>query len=215
MNWLLLTIGVLLTIVLAGLLLKRLLPRLSRVLLCLALLLALAVGSGTAVCWSVPDTPQPKPDYALLLGCALEDGQATDELIRRCRTALEWMEQNPGFLLVVSGGDGAGHGITEARVMADWLLANGADPARVLPEDQALDTRQNLLYSKTMVHNLEQETDTVLLITSEYHQTRACFLARQNGQTPLTLSCATPFPDHLQAAVREVYAFIKAVLEIL
>ena len=58
---------------------------------------------------------------------------------------------------------------------------------------------------------MQQQTDTVAIITSEYHQTRAGFLARQNGQQALHISCETPVMAHLFAAVREVYSFVKAL----
>ena len=215
MNWLLLTIVVLGTGFSAGFFVKHYYRRTGWGILAAVTVLALAVVGGAAVCWDAPANEELEPDYALLLGCGLEDGQATDELIRRCETALGWLEENPGGLLVVSGGDPKGQGITEAAVMAAWLRNHGADETQIVREDRANDTRQNLLYSKTLVHKLERETDTVLLITSEYHQTRARFLARQNGQQALSLSCETPFFDHLQAAVREVYSFVKAFFETL
>lgn len=213
MFWFLLTLWVLILGIAGGVLLKKRFPRLGWSLVGLMAALAIAISTGTAVCWTAPDDPDAEADYALLLGCGLEEGQATKELIRRCETALRWMEENPGHYLVVSGGDPGGHGITEAAVMSAWLRNHGADPDRLLTEDQANDTRQNLLYSKALAHEQGLETDTVLIITSEYHQTRAKFLAEQNGQQALRLSCRTPLPDHLFAAVREVYSFVKAVVE--
>lgn len=214
MNWLLLTLWVLTVGFAAGFLLKKRFRGLGWVVIALMALLAIVVSVGAAVCWDAPENnAELEPDYGLLLGCALEDGQATGEMLRRCKAALNWMIENPQKYLVVSGGDPEGQGITEAAVMAAWLRNHGADGERILVEDQANDTRQNLLYSKTLVHDMELETDTVMIITSEYHQTRARFLAHQNGQQALSVSCKTPFFDHLTAAVREVYSFVKAVVE--
>ena len=81
-------------------------------------------------------------------------------------------------------------------------------------EPEATDTRTNIRYGSVLVKGLERETDTVLILTSDYHQTRARFLAVQNGQTALGISCKTPFADHLIAAVREVYSFANEWLEI-
>ena len=60
-----------------------------------------------------------------------------------------------------------------------------------------------------------RECDTVLILTSEYHQTRARFLAAHNGQAAVGISCQTPFADHLTASVREVYSFANELLELL
>ena len=176
---------------------------------------ALVFAVSAAVLWSAPDSsPELEADYALLLGCSLRNGQATPELVRRCQTALDWLEAHPHGLLVVSGGDPGHQGVTEAAVMAAWLRNHGANAKQILLEDQASDTRENLLFSKTLVEGQERETDTVLIITSEYHQTRARFLAEAGGQTALGLSCRTPLIQHLLATVREVYCMANELLEL-
>ena len=211
MNWLFLTLWVLILGFAAGFLLKKKFRRLGLAVIGAMVLLAAVVTAGTAVCWDAPENGEDlEADYGLLLGCALQNGQATDELVRRCEIGLAWMEAHPDRCLVVSGGDPGGQGVTEAAVMAAWLRNHGADPDRILIEDQAADTWQNLVYSKTLAHGLGLETDTVAIITSEYHQTRAGFLARRNGQHALYLSAHTPLAAHLVAAVREAYSFVKA-----
>ena len=213
MNWLLLSAVLLTTGFSAGIFVRHYHPRIGWPILGIMTLVALILIGGTVICWDAPENEDLEPDYALLLGCALEHGQATPELIRRCETALQWMTANKDGLLVVSGGDPGGQGRTEAAVMAAWLRNHGADPERIVLEERAGDTRQNLIFSKTLVHELGLETDTVLIITSEYHQTRARFLAEQQGQHVVGLSCRTPFFDHLQASVREVYSFVKAICQ--
>ena len=216
MNWLLLTLWVLIVGLAAGFLLKKRFPRLGWAVIALVLLLAIGVTTGTAICWDAPENDATlEADYGLLLGCALENGQATDELLRRCERALAWMEENPGKYLVVSGGDPGNQGRTEAAVMAAWLRNHGADSDRILLEDQARDTRENLRYSKDLIQALDRETDTVAVITSEYHQTRARFLANETGQQTICISAQTPTPDRIQAAVREVFAFVKVFAEMI
>ena len=214
MNWLFFTIWLLIVGTAAGVLLMKRFRRLGWIVLFLVALMITAVTVGTVVLW---DAPEPKgdadADYGLLLGCALQDGKASDELLRRCELALEWMENHPDRYLVVSGGDPGNQGVTEAAVMAAWLRNHGADPERLLIEDQAADTRENLLRSKELVEALGLESETVAVITSEYHQGRAAYFAGKLGQRTVPVSCKTPMPEHLFAAVRESYAFLKAVVE--
>ena len=205
--WIALTLVVLAMLTGGALALKR------KKLLVIPAVLVLAVTVGTAICFTAPVTQAVEPDYAVLLGAGLEDGQVTDELVRRMELALQWLEETPETILIVTGGDPDHQGITEGAAMYDWLEAHGADVTRIWVEDQAQDTRQNLLYCKNMAHERELETDTILILTSEYHQTRARFLAHQNGQTAAGLSCRTPFWERLNASVREVYSFVKAVWE--
>ena len=214
MNWLFFTVWLLIVGTAAGLLLMKRFRGLGWAVLFVVALAVTAVTVGTVVLWAAP---APKgdadADYGLLLGCTLQDGKASNEMIRRCEQALEWMENHPDRYLVVSGGDPGGQGISEAAVMAAWLRNHGANPERLLLEDQAADTRENLLRSKELMEELGRETETVAVITSEYHQGRAAFLAGKLGQRTVPVSCKTPMPDHLFAAVRESYAFLKAVVE--
>lgn len=173
--------------------------------------LALLVTAGTAVFFTPPPETDLQPDYAVLLGAGLEDGQPTQELVRRMELALDWLEQTPDTVLIAAGGDPKGQGVTEASVMTRWLADHGADMTRVLAEDRSRTTRENLLYSRELAKAHGLDTENVLILTSDYHQTRAQFLARRIGQNAAGRSCTTPFRQRLTSSVRELYAFFKAV----
>lgn len=209
--WLLLTIGVLAALIL----LSKLLRRLRWLLRIGALVLAVTVISGAAACWSAPDIQTESPDYAVLLGCSLEDGKPTDEMVRRMNLALDWLGSTKDTVLMVSGGDVLHDGVSEADVMYQWLSDRGADMSRIIAEPYSADTRENLLNCKEIAQNLGIGTDNVLILSSDYHQTRARFLAEKLGQTASGLSCETPFLKRLSASVREVYSFVKAFYETL
>lgn len=214
MFWFLLTLWILIVGTAVGFLLKKKFPWLGHILLALMILYGGIVTAGTVICWDVPEnTGGRNPEYAVVLGCALEDGEATDELIRRCSLAKFWLDSEKNRVLIVTGGDPGDQGRTEAEVMAAWLRNHGADPNRILIEDQATDTRENMLFSKALAEEHGLWTDRVMIITSEYHQTRAQYLAGKLDQQAMGFSCKTPMPDHLFAAVRESYAFVKAILE--
>lgn len=212
MKFLFLTLWGIILGIAGGLLLRKWKPVLGWLLVILTLVVAIGVTTGVVICWDAPENPDLEADYALALGCALNDGQATPELIRRCQKALDWMEDHPHDYLIVSGGDPGGQGVAEAAVMAAWLRNHGANAKRILVEDRANDTRENLLYAKALAESHGLEADTVLIITSEYHQTRARYFAEQTGQQAMSLSCATTPMLRLFASVREVYAFVKAVV---
>lgn len=207
--WLALTLAVLAAGIGVGLVRK------AKWLLRLTALVLIVVGAGTMLCWQMPEEETQTPDYGLLLGCGLENGQGTQELYRRCQKALQWMQSHPDKNLIVSGGDPTGQGTTEASVMQSWLMSHGAEEAMLLLEDRAKDTRENLQFSLELAQKKGLKTDTVCIITSDYHQTRAAFLARCNGQTAVAVSAVTPWVPHLTAAVREVYAFFSEWLDIL
>ena len=173
--------------------------------------LALLVTAGTAVFFMPPPETDIQPDYAVLLGAGLEDGQPTQELVHRMELALDWMEQTPDTVLIAAGGDPNGQGVTEASVMTRWLADHGANMPRVLAEDQSRTTLENLLCSRELAEEHGLGTENVLILTSDYHQTRAQFLASRIGQNAAGRSCRTPFWPRLTSSVRELYAFLKAV----
>lgn len=215
MIWLLLTVIVLLLLFCGGWYLRKKYKKTSLGMLIAAVLLTVLIVGGTAVCWSAPqDGAEAEADFGLVLGYGLRRGQAAPELVRRCEAALSWMQAHPTRYLIVSGGDPTGQGVTEAAVMAAWLRNHGAREDRILLEDQASDTRENLLFSRELAEAEGLETDCVTIITSDYHQTRARLLAQRQGMTPQSLSAQTPFLRHLTSAVREVYAIISEILGI-
>ena len=213
--WVYVTIGMLTGCIAVWLLLRKRFPKIGRCVLALTVVFLCAICLVTGICWTAPDTDTEQADYALLLGYALEDGDISPELVRRLELALNWLQQTEEIPLVVSGGDVRGCGITEAEAMYSWLEVHGADMQRVYMEPEASDTRENLRFSSLLMKIQEREFDTVLILTSDYHQTRARFLAERNGQTALGLSCRTPFPEHLPAAVREFYSFSNELLDII
>lgn len=52
--------------------------------------------------------------------------------------------------MIVSGGQGPDEAHTEASVMARYLIEHGADASRVIEEDKASNTRENLLFSSKL-----------------------------------------------------------------
>lgn len=213
--WLFVTIGILSACIAGWFLLRKRFPKTGRCVLILTAVYLCAVCAIAGVCWTAPDTDFDQADYALLLGSALKDGKAHPELIRRLELAMDWLQQTEGIPLVVSGGDVKGYGITEAEVMYDWLDDHGADMSRIFMEPEATDTKENIRYAGVLMKGQEREIDTVLILTADYHQTRARFLAARNGQAALGLSCHTPFGEHLLASVREFYSFANEILEII
>ena len=75
--------------------------------------------------------------------------------------------------------------------MAKYLTARGVDESRVLLEEQASDTRENLEFSRTLAQTHGMRTDRVLIITSDFHLCRAKYLAKKLGMEPYGLASRT------------------------
>ena len=154
------------------------------------------------------------PEFVVVLGAQVQGNQPSLTLKKRLDLALEYLNEHPQASVVVSGGQGADEAYTEASVMAKYLTARGVDESRVLLEEQASDTRENLEFSRTLAQAHGMRTDRVLIITSDFHLCRAKYLAKKLGMEPYGLTSRTwPWILKLNYTLREVFAFCKAVYQ--
>ena len=65
--------------------------------------------------------------YLVVLGAAVHGDDASLSLVHRLRGVLDYMEQYPDCVAIVSGGQGKGENMTEAKCMYDWLTAHGIE----------------------------------------------------------------------------------------
>lgn len=149
-------------------------------------------------------TEHPTAQTLILLGAGLDGERPSRTLIARMQTALDYLQQNPAAVVIVTGGQGAGETITEAEAMHRWLTARGIDSQRIYREEQATDTRENLRYSKEIIE-LEDLSQPVAVVSNSFHLYRAQKLAEQAGFAQVqTLSA--PVPDvPLQWLTASVY----------
>ncbi len=58
--------------------------------------------------------------------------------------------------------------------MADWLIARGVDEGRILVEEQADNTEENVAYAKALLvrHGVDAG-DAVAVVSADYHLYRA------------------------------------------
>ena len=122
----------------------------------------------------------------LLYFCAVEvpiiRNARTDKVVRRLEGALDYLETYPDSLVIVSGGMGPGETVTEAEAMRGWLMRRGIDEKRILAEDKATSTAQNLEYAFAMIRERGDEPDgRVAIVSSAYHLYRAKSMARLMG----------------------------------
>ena len=80
-----------------------------------------------------------------------------------------------------------------------------------MQETQARDTRENLIFSAELAEKRGVNTESVLIITSDFHMTRAKYIARTLGMTSYGLTSSTwPWVLKVNYELREVFAFVKA-----
>lgn len=143
----------------------------------------------------------------------------------RLKTALDYIQDKPDIPIVVSGSQGPGEDMTEARCMADWLIAHGVEESRILLEEQADNTRENVQFSREML--VEQGIDplsNIAYVTADYHLCRAVYLTGgqvnltyKQGAFPYVVPVAAKMPDYFWPLsanyfIREAFAMAAEVL---
>ncbi|MCS6915207.1 MAG: YdcF family protein [Myxococcales bacterium] len=132
-------------------------------------------------------------DVALVLGCpAAPDGTLSPCQQCRVRSAVRSFRQGRARYLLFSGGD-AHNPWVEAEVMARAAVALGVPPERVLREDKALTTWQNVRLSWRLMrrHGLR----TALVITTADHLPRARRFVQYHGLPATYRACDREPPE--------------------
>ena len=147
-------------------------------------------------------------EYLVVLGAGLHGDVPSLSLTDRLEGALAWLEAHPDCVAVASGGQGPGERMTEGEAMGIWLEARGIDPSRIIVEDRATSTQENLEYSFALIRGRGGEPDgNCAIVTSEYHLYRAKALAARQGVECFGVAARTSWPTlMLNYFIREGFA---------
>ena len=176
----------------------------------LAAVLLLLLGGGLLFVSGWQDTATFEEDAVIVLGCAVEGIEPSEQLRCRLDTALEYYRQNPSATIIVTGGQGSDENDTEAAVMARYLIAGGVPEEQILLEDQATSTKENFEYSAEILASETPDTSSLCFITSDFHIFRSGKLAAQAGIDEIThLHAPTPAKRVLTNLFREPIVLLK------
>ena len=115
------------------------------------------------------------------------DGSMQPELYDRLNVALQAARQYPNAYIAVTGGE-TSHvkGISEAAVMAIWLMNNDIPESRIILEKQSLSTTENAQNTCALLNQKYPRVRQLAVVTSDYH----IALAATMLQTACTYSAA-------------------------
>lgn len=122
----------------------------------------------------------PENTPAIVLGCAVDGDKPSRMLQKRIDAAFEYLTENPQAKCILSGGKGDGENLSEAEAMYQSLVEKGISPERLYKEDKSTTTAENMQFSKAILES-QSLGDTVVLITTDFHQFRAGLLAEKCG----------------------------------
>ncbi|MCR5338096.1 MAG: YdcF family protein [Lachnospiraceae bacterium] len=151
-------------------------------------------------------------DYVIVLGAGLVGDRPSNPLRVRIEKAAEYMTENPGTVLVASGGKGIDEQISEAECIKVQLTeVYGIDEDRIILEDRSRDTIENLEFSKKIIGDPSAATG---IITNGFHEYRAMLIAKHAGYTNVhTVPATTLLPIGIHYLVREFFGVVQCMVK--
>ena len=185
------------------------LPKILRTLLLIAIcagILVLAVCEGFVLRGFSSRAPADL-DYLIVLGAQVREDGPSAVLKYRLDAAADYMRSNESVICIVTGGQGGYEPAPEGVVMKQYLTEQGIAPERILVEDRASNTVQNITFSKPL---LSSPDASVGIVTNNFHVTRALALARKQGLTNVSAIAAPSTPLYLpNNMLREFFGLTK------
>ena len=154
------------------------------------------------------DTSENGMDYLIVLGARVSEGQMSATLQNRLDAAFDYLTNNPDTQCIVTGGKTSNELPSEADVMFNYLVERGIDPARIMRDDKAMNTTENITNCKELID--DPAARSVVITTSDYHLFRSLNIARKAGFANVhglaTESSRLYLPNNL---IRESLAIVK------
>ena len=150
-------------------------------------------------------------DYLVVLGAQVRDDGPSNVLRYRLDAAAGYLKNNKETLCIVTGGKGENEPFTEAEGMRDYLLSKGVDEKRILLENEAVNTYENMIFSMRL---FDPSKDRVGIVTNNFHIYRAMRLARKAGIVhafPVSTGSSPGYlPNNL---LREFFGVVKEYVQ--
>ena len=189
----------------------RILKRISMIIL-IIFLVAYGITEIFIVAASFGDDAE-NADYLIVLGAGVNGTQPSLSLLNRLESAYKYLIDNPDCVCIVSGGQGEGEDITEARCMADWLKNKGISADRIIMEEKASSTEENVEFSLEIIRNKTDIEPKIAVLSSEYHLFRAKMLFKKAGTEAFGVPAKTTMLTlMINYFLREVPAVWKTAL---
>lgn len=172
------------------------------------------------ISWLIKVSYKKKQPYLIfVLGTDINDeGQVKSDLKHRLNSAITFYRslssviQNETYFFV-SGGNAAANGMTEAEVMAHYLMKQGINKSQIILEKSARNTTENIQFTKPLIRHLGKDRSLVI-VTSTYHLPRTSFFARKYQVPARYIGSKTAIISWPYAVVREFLAILLLTKEV-
>lgn len=154
-------------------------------------------------------------DYLIVMGAGLYGSVPSPSLRSRLDEAIDYAETNRDTIIIVSGGQGKGENITEAKAMHSYLVTRGIDGGRIIEEDKATSTAENIRFSLDVIDGHWQGAGVpkIAILSNEFHLFRTSVIAGREHRLFTLVAAETPMLSlKITYYVREYFALLKYII---
>ncbi len=131
--------------------------------------------------YGVADNISYREDAVIVLGAGIRGDKVTLPLKMRLDKAIEYHYKNPEALIVVTGGQGFQETVTEAYAMEKYLVEHGVEKNKIIKEEKATSTAENMEYSKVLLDKYFENDYSIVVVTNNFHVFRGTRIAIKTG----------------------------------
>lgn len=154
-------------------------------------------------------------DFILIPGAEVVNDRPSRVLLHRLERALDYIRNNPNTLIIVSGSKSPEDTLSEAQVMENYLVEHDISKTRIIKEEKAKDSYQNIKFSIELIPNYSISNNSdikMMFVTNNYHLFRMRAIASSLGIEAYGI----PVPIHYSVVPicfsREYFSVIKYFL---
>jgi uncharacterized SAM-binding protein YcdF (DUF218 family) len=152
-------------------------------------------------------------DFVLIPGAAVVQDKPSTILRHRLEKAIPYIQSHPKAVVIVSGAKGADESYSEAEVMRLFLVAHGIDNSRIIKEEKATNSIQNVSYSEEiMEESMLGHKPRIIIVTNDFHMFRMRLLAKVQGIAAYGISAPVHYSVVPICYCREYFSLMKLLL---
>ncbi|MDQ7992287.1 MAG: YdcF family protein [Propionicimonas sp.] len=142
---------------------------------------ALGLVSTVLAGYGMVDNATGDEQAVVVLGAAVHGAEPSPTLMRRLDVAVDYHEENPAALIVVTGGQGPQEDLPEAEAALAYLVDAGVPDEAIVVEDRSTSTAENFAFAKTLLDERLKPGYRIVFVTNDYHVWRASRAAAAAG----------------------------------
>ena len=150
-------------------------------------------------------------DYLIVNGAKLYGSTPSPSLQDRMEGTLHFMQSNQNAIAVLTGRKWPYSDVSEAYFMYNCLIAHNIDKNRLILEENASNTLENIRFSLNRIQqDIALEDVRIGILTSDYHLYRALYIAKAEQITAVGIAIPTRrFLSKTNYFIREAFAMTE------